>query len=88
MVGFAAAYHPHGRNIELFTTISLGKRNTLTRDDGTFDPKEAVRSASRTKNKHEHRSKRDRLNLDHPALPIPSKRIKERVKPRKFIKKR
>ena len=35
-----------------------------------------------------YRPKRDRLNLDHQALPIPSKRIKERVKPRKFIRKR
>lgn len=68
MVGFAAAYHPHGRNIELFTTISLGKRNTLTRDDGTFDPKEAVRSASRTKNKHEQNLRNFQRNVPGMAL--------------------
>ena len=35
-----------------------------------------------------NRSRKDRLDLGHWALPIPSKKIKERVKPRKFIRKR
>ena len=56
LVGFTAAYpdyRRHRRDITPFSTISLGKRTTLTQDDGTFDAKMAVRSASRTKNKHQ-----------------------------------
>ena len=56
LAGFTAAYphyDPHRRNIIPFTTIPLGKRNTLTRYDGSFDAEKAVRSASRTKSKHE-----------------------------------
>lgn len=56
LAAFTAAlphFHPHRRNITPFTTISLGKRNTLTRDDGTFNIEKAIRSALRTKNKHE-----------------------------------
>ena len=57
LAGFTTAYpeyHPHRRNVTPFTAIPLGKRNTLTRySDGTFDTEKAVRSASRTKTKHE-----------------------------------
>ena len=66
LAGFTAAYpeyHPHRRNITPFTTIRLGQRNTLRRDDGTFDAEEAVRSTSRTKGKHEQNLRNFQRNM-------------------------
>ena len=51
-----------------FTTIPLGKRNTLTRDDGTFDTVKAVHSASRTKSKHEQNLLNFQRNIIGAAL--------------------
>jgi hypothetical protein len=71
LAGFTAAYpeyRPHRRNITPFATVSLGKRNTLTRDDGTFDAEEAVRSASRTKSKHEQNLRNFQRNVLSMAL--------------------
>lgn len=53
LAGFTAAYQPHRRNIAPYTTISLGKRDTLTRPDNTFDADKAVLSALKTKSKYE-----------------------------------
>ena len=71
LAGFTAAYpeyHPHRRNVTPFTTVSLGKRNVLTRDDGTFNAEEAVRSTSRTKNKHEQNLRNFQHNICCVAL--------------------
>ena len=63
--GFTAAYpEPHRRSVTPFATVSLGKRNALTRDDGTFNAEEAMRSAAKTKNKHEQNLR----NLQHNVL--------------------
>ena len=63
--GFTAAYpKPHRRSVTPFATVSLGKRNALTRDDGTFNAEEAMRSAARTKSKHEQNLR----NLQHNVL--------------------
>ena len=51
-----------------FTTIHLAKRNTLTLDDGTFDAAKAVRSASRTKGKHEQNIRNFQRNMLGVAL--------------------
>ena len=67
LAGFTAAF-PHRRNIAPFTTIPLGKRNTLTRDDGTFDTVKAVHSASRTKSKHEQNLRNFQRNVPGVAL--------------------
>jgi cathepsin D len=65
LAGFTAAYpEPHRRNVTPFATVSLAKRNALTRDDGTFNAEEAVRSAARTKSKHEQNLR----NLQHNVL--------------------
>jgi hypothetical protein len=56
LAAFTAAlphFQHHRRNITPLTTISLGKRNTLTRDDGTIDMEKAALSVLRTKIKHE-----------------------------------
>ena len=69
LAGFTAAYpeyHPHRRNITPFSTIHLGRRNTLRQDDGTFNAEEAVRSASMTKGKHEQNLR----NFQHNALNV------------------
>jgi hypothetical protein len=73
LAGFTAAYpeyHPHRRNTQVtpFTTIHLGKRNTLRQDDGTFDAEEAVRSAFRTKSKHEQNLRNFQRNVPSVAL--------------------
>lgn len=62
LAGFTAAF-PHRRNIAPFTTIPLGKRNTLTRDDGTFDAEKAVHSAFMTKSKYEQNLLNFRCNM-------------------------
>ena len=66
IAGFTAAFphvHSHRRNIAPFTAIPLGKRNMLTRDDGTFDTEKAVRSASMTKTKYKQNFLNFRRNL-------------------------
>ena len=67
LAAFTAAlphFQPHRRHVTPLTTISLGKRNTLTRDDGTFDMEKAARSVLRTKNKH----KQNLLNLQRNSV--------------------
>src|SRR6266550_6162636 len=62
LAAFTAAlphFQPHRRNITPLPTVSLGKRNTLTRDDGVIDMEKAVHSVLKTKNKH----KQNLLNL-------------------------
>jgi cathepsin D len=66
LAGFTAAYHC--RNIMPVATVLLGKRNTLTRYDGTFDAEEAVRSASRTQSKHEQNLRNFQRNVPGMAL--------------------
>ena len=51
-----------------FTTIPLG-RNTLARNDGTFDAVKAMRSAFRTKSKHEQNLRNFQRNVLGVALP-------------------
>lgn len=72
LAGFTAAYphlHPHRRSIAPYTTIPLGRRNTLTRDDGTFDAEKAVHSALMTKSKHEQNLLNFRRNVPDKVLP-------------------
>jgi hypothetical protein len=66
LAGFTAAspeYHPHCRNITPFATLPLGKRNTLTQHDGTFDAEGALHSASRTKSKYEQNLRNFKRNI-------------------------
>ena len=53
---------------KLFTTIHLGKQNALRQDDGTFNAGEAMRSASRTKSKHEQNLRNFQRNVPGVAL--------------------
>ena len=47
---------------------SLGQTATLTRHDGTFDPEEAVRPASRTQSKHEQNLRNFQRNVPSMTL--------------------
>jgi cathepsin D len=55
LVGFTAATP--------FSAVPLGKENSLTRNDGTFDAVKAMRSASRTKSKHEQNLRNFQRNI-------------------------